>query len=406
MSNKLALLVVPLAALVLASPSPLQGAPPRQATLALPPPGIQPVLDISLDDRYVNDNQGEVDGADIADGSLTGADVSTTNGDVTFGGNATVTANKGVFGLGSSALGPNATVSGGYMNTASGFYATVSGGRNNTASAVESTVGGGYFNRATGLASTIAGGSGNTAPAWRATVAGGEYNHAEGFFSSVSGGQYNLAQGAYSSIAGGEGNTAVGDFSFAAGRRAQADHVGSFVWGDSVLQPGVTKASSADNQFNVYASGGVRIFSNALATSGVRLAPGAGSWTSVSDRDAKENVVPVDGEDVLDRLSRIPLTTWNYKTQDDSIRHMGPMAQDFYAAFGLGLGQTTIDTIDSDGVALAAIQGLNRKLVAASEALRAQAQEIDAQATRIAALARANELLEARLSALEAQRDR
>jgi hypothetical protein len=55
----------------------------------------------------------------------------------------------------------------------------------------------------------------------------------------------------------------------------------------------------------------------------------------------------------------ISISTWNYKEQADSIRHMGPMAQDFYAAFGLGLGETTIDTIDPDGVALAAIQGLH-----------------------------------------------
>ncbi len=55
----------------------------------------------------------------------------------------------------------------------------------------------------------------------------------------------------------------------------------------------------------------------------------------------------------------MPLSTWNYKAQDDSIRHMGPMAQDFHAAFGLGVSDKLIDTIDPDGVALAAIQGLN-----------------------------------------------
>ncbi len=55
----------------------------------------------------------------------------------------------------------------------------------------------------------------------------------------------------------------------------------------------------------------------------------------------------------------LPLATWNYKAQDDSIRHMGPMAQDFHGAFGLGVSDKLIDTIDPDGVALAAIQGLN-----------------------------------------------
>ena len=50
--------------------------------------------------------------------------------------------------------------------------------------------------------------------------------------------------------------------------------------------------------------------------------------------------------------------TWSYKSQDPSIRHMDPMAQDFYAAFGLSADETHISTVDADGVALAAIQGL------------------------------------------------
>ena len=73
----------------------------------------------------------------------------------------------------------------------------------------------------------------------------------------------------------------------------------------------------------------------------------SGSWTAVSDRAAKENVEPVDVQAVLEKVAQLPLTTWNYKEQSDSIRHMGPMAQDFFAAFELGLGETTIDTIDA-----------------------------------------------------------
>jgi hypothetical protein len=63
----------------------------------------------------------------------------------------------------------------------------------------------------------------------------------------------------------------------------------------------------------------------------------------------------------LRRLDRIPITRWNYKAQRPSIRHMGPMAQDFRRAFGLGEDAEHIDTIDADGVALAAIQGLYRQ---------------------------------------------
>lgn len=62
---------------------------------------------------------------------------------------------------------------------------------------------------------------------------------------------------------------------------------------------------------------------------------------------------------MLVRLAQVPITAWNHKNEDESIRHMGPMARDFHAAFGLGSDDKSIDTIDADGVALAAIQGLH-----------------------------------------------
>ena len=67
----------------------------------------------------------------------------------------------------------------------------------------------------------------------------------------------------------------------------------------------------------------------------------------------------------------MPISTWNYKAQTDSVRHMGPMAQDFHAAFGLGVSDKLIDTIDPDGVALAAIQGLKQEKDAEIQVLRA-----------------------------------
>ena len=90
------------------------------------------------------------------------------------------------------------------------------------------------------------------------------------------------------------------------------------------------------------------------------LAAGDGSWSSVSDRKAKENFSSVDGVSLLGKLSAIPMQTWNYKSQDASIRHMGPMAQDFRAAFGLGEDDKHISTVDADGVALAGILALYR----------------------------------------------
>jgi hypothetical protein len=83
--------------------------------------------------------------------------------------------------------------------------------------------------------------------------------------------------------------------------------------------------------------------------------------TQTSDRNAKENFQSVSAMDVLDKVAALPISTWNFKEMQGA-RHLGPMAQDFYAAFGLGQGETTITSVDADGVALAAIQGLNQKL--------------------------------------------
>ena len=78
----------------------------------------------------------------------------------------------------------------------------------------------------------------------------------------------------------------------------------------------------------------------------------------VSDRNLKENVAPIDGKEVLTRLAGIPVSVWNYKNQGSSIRHIGPMAQDFKAAFNIGESDRFINMVDSGGVALASIQGL------------------------------------------------
>jgi trimeric autotransporter adhesin len=70
----------------------------------------------------------------------------------------------------------------------------------------------------------------------------------------------------------------------------------------------------------------------------------------------------VDGRDILARLVAIPIESWNYKSQDSSVRHIGPMAQDFHAAFRFGEDQKRIGTMDADGISLAAIQGLYQEL--------------------------------------------
>jgi len=77
-----------------------------------------------------------------------------------------------------------------------------------------------------------------------------------------------------------------------------------------------------------------------------------------SDRNAKENFTPVDGQELLARLSQVPLSSWNYKGEDPAVRHVGPMAQDFYSALKMGSDHTEIYTVDANGANLAALQGL------------------------------------------------
>jgi hypothetical protein len=100
-----------------------------------------------------------------------------------------------------------------------------------------------------------------------------------------------------------------------------------------------------------------------LATNGDLSVTGSVTATAFnpsSDRHIKENFADINRSSVLDRLARIPISTWNF-IGDDGARHMGPMAQDFYAAFGLGMDDKHISTVDADGVAFAAIQELNSR---------------------------------------------
>jgi len=81
-----------------------------------------------------------------------------------------------------------------------------------------------------------------------------------------------------------------------------------------------------------------------------------------SDREAKRNFRPVDAEEVLERVLSLPISTWSYRNEDDTVRHIGPMAQDFRATFEVGPSDRHIATVDADGVALAAIQALHAEL--------------------------------------------
>jgi hypothetical protein len=103
-----------------------------------------------------------------------------------------------------------------------------------------------------------------------------------------------------------------------------------------------------------------------------------------SDRALKANFATVDPTDILQRVRELPITTWNYTSDDPAVRHVGPMAQDFAALFAVGADDRHIHPLDGQGVALAAIQGL----LAQIDALQADNARL---AARVAALERSEE---------------
>jgi hypothetical protein len=305
--------------------------------------------------------------------TIAGGDNNTASGSLCFigGGEDNITTNA------------RATVSGGSGNTASGNDSTVAGGTSNTASGFRSAVGGGGNNLAEATSTCVAGGSNNTASVEGATVGGGRQNVASGFLVTIGGGQLNAASGQFATIPGGQFNQAVGNFSFAAGRRAKAFGNGTFIWADST---DADFTEGAANRFAVRATGGAEIFTSANLSTGVILSAGGGAWSSVSDRAVKSNIEPVDPTEALYKVLALPISTWNYTTQDQSIRHIGPMAQDFHAAFGVGEDDKHITTIDADGVALAAIQGLHQVILENAAVISAQQRQISDLTTRLADL--------------------
>jgi hypothetical protein len=122
---------------------------------------------------------------------------------------------------------------------------------------------------------------------------------------------------------------------------------------------------------------------------GVFLAPNSGAWASLSDSNAKTKVTAVDPRRILSKLAAMPVTQWEYKSDPDRRRYIGPMAQDFHAAFGLGYDDKSISTLDSDGVMYAAIQGLVAELKdrdAKIGELEAKSAEIDALKAKMEAM--------------------
>jgi hypothetical protein len=110
-----------------------------------------------------------------------------------------------------------------------------------------------------------------------------------------------------------------------------------------------------------------------------------GSLTELSDVNAKQDIHPVDGQSILQKLSNLEISEWSYKDAPD-YRHVGPMAQDFHAEFGLGHTDKGIATLDSTGIALAAIKALieeNNALKEKNLTIEQQVRDLQMQNQRI-----------------------
>ncbi len=100
-------------------------------------------------------------------------------------------------------------------------------------------------------------------------------------------------------------------------------------------------------------------------------------WNNRRGRNVKTDFTAVNSQEVLAQVIALPIQNWRYK-HDQGTRYIGPVAQDFHAAFAVGTDDKHIATVDADGVALAAIQGLNRKLEQENAELKARLTALEA----------------------------
>jgi hypothetical protein len=354
-----------------------------------------------------------------------------------------------------------ATVGGGQNNNAIGGASTVGGGGGNAANGLYSIVGGGYTNIANVDYSTVGGGRNNTASGFYSTISGGYENSASGPYSTVPGGVLNVASGNYSFAAGfdaqatndgsfvwaddsgGSGTT----FSSTANNQFAVRATGGILLAGDVQLSSSTyhhiQLSGGNSQgylygsypalgdgihlgYNFYydAAGNGHVFNAGGATSRLSMQYGQivlavgqvngppsakilvadgngvtvyGTFNNNSDRNAKQDFAPVSSAQMLEKVDQLPITEWSYK-EDPQTRHVGPVAQDFYSIFNIGTDDKHIAPIDEGGVALAAVQGLNRKLESDNAELKREnnllARRLDDLEAEVAALAKASTRLE------------
>jgi hypothetical protein len=287
--------------------------------------------------------------------------------------------------------------SGGSNSTASGLYALAFGDTNQAESTSSIVFGSG--NQVKGAAGFSAG-AGNRVCSTYGVALG---NNAKSGGPLVNGkcdpDSFNIH--GIAAVAIGYNVTADQDHTTAMGKFASNNgFTGTFVWSDgSATASADTFKNTSNNEFAARATGGFRFRTNLAGTTGCNLPAGSGVFNCTSSRTTKENFRTVDGGELLGKIRALDVTSWNYTSEGAQVRHLGPMAEDFYKAFGLGVGNTSIGVQDLAGVSLAAVKALDVR----TDALQSKVGEIDQLRAEVAALKASNASLEQRLAAMEAK---
>ena len=311
----------------------------------------------------------------------------------------------------STAMGDSTTASGNY-STAMGF-GTIANNTNSTAVG-KSTTASNYASTAMGD-STTASGPYSTAMGYYSTASGnsstamGNSTFAVGVGSTAMGlstqatntGSTSIGIGAFAtghaSTAIGQSVTASGDGSVAMGTAVSTNNYsGSFIFGDYTTL--TVFSASAPDQFTAVFTGGYDFRTSRTATAGAYMNGGTSGWVAYCDRNKKENFRHVDGEELLQKVRSMSITEWNYKHTDPSIKYIGPVAQDFYAAFHLGGKDSLgINSICIDGVNMAAVQALEKR----TAELRDKTSELQAKTAELEGVKSELADLKARLARVE-----
>jgi hypothetical protein len=284
-----------------------------------------------------------------------------------------------------------------------GYYSLATGANSTAASVYAISLGNGNTVE-DGATGGVAIGGGNKV--WGVSPNIGDYGVALGLnndvldHAGIAIGQNAWSQGDVA-VALGYRTTADANYSMAFGHRASTNgHPGAIVFGDFSTTDSIEAA--ANNEFAVRAAGGFRFRSNATLTNGCNIAAGGASITCASSVTLKENFLDVDGDDVLSRMRRIPVNTWNYIDEGRQSRHMGPFAEDFWREFGLGSEPLAIGHLDIDGVNFAGIKALDTRTLELQSTTADQARRIETLEADNRALRESNAGLEARIARLEA----